>query len=216
MRTLYKPSRAEFEIKRSIFIGRAYPVTTEEEAQAIIEDIRKAEPQATHHCYAYTVGPKQRVQRYSDDGEPSGTAGVPMLEVLKKREIEDVLVLVTRYFGGKLLGAGGLVRAYTQGAAEALDAGKTVDKLICDALKLSVDYTHLGKLDYIIQTKGYDEIERSFDERAHVRLIVKEEDLAELTSGFLELTSGQEPVKDGAYVCYFHEGVLLDYQAMEE
>lgn len=215
MMTLYKPSRAEFEIKRSIFIGRAYPVTTEEAAQEIIDEIRKAEPQASHHCYAYTVGPKQRVQRYSDDGEPSGTAGIPMLEVLKKREIEDVLVVVTRYFGGKLLGAGGLVRAYTQGTADALDAGKIVDKITCDALKLTVDYTHLGKLDYIIQTKGYDEIERTFDDKAHIRLLVREEDQADLISGFQELTSGQEPVKDGQYECYFHEGVLLDYEPLE-
>ena len=121
-RTLAAKGEAELVIQRSRFIGRGFPVESEAAALAILADIRKAHWDASHNCFAYRIGPDGGCARYSDDGEPGGTAGLPMMEVLKSRGLTDLLVVVTRYFGGILLGAGGLVRAYTQSAKDALDA----------------------------------------------------------------------------------------------
>ena len=112
-KTILKDAKAEIEIKKSIFIGHAFFVKSEEEALEILGRVKEEHRSATHNCHAYIIGEDGLTQRYSDDGEPSGTAGIPMLEVLKKEDMRNVLVIVTRYFGGTKLGAGGLVRAYT-------------------------------------------------------------------------------------------------------
>ena len=125
-RTLRQRASDEFIINKSRFIGHACPVETEEQALAFLEEQRRAFRDATHNCYAYTVGRNMGIMRYSDDGEPGGTAGLPMMDVIKKRGVCNCCVVVTRYFGGILLGAGGLVRAYTRGAAAALDAARVV------------------------------------------------------------------------------------------
>ena len=119
-------SEREILIQRSRFIGRCFPVKTEKEALGVLADIRRRHWDASHNCYAYSIGPGGECARYSDDGEPGGTAGLPMMEVLRRREVTDVLCVVTRYFGGILLGAGGLVRAYSRSCAEALDAAGLV------------------------------------------------------------------------------------------
>lgn len=139
----------EFVEKRSRFIGYAKPVTTEEEAIAFINEIRAQHREASHNVYAYALREGQ-VRRYSDDGEPQGTAGIPVLDVLQKSGIVDAVVVVTRYFGGTLLGAGGLVRAYTEGAAIAVRAARPRVMSPCTVLQMDIDYGQYGKITYIL------------------------------------------------------------------
>lgn len=127
-------------ISRSRFIGRCFPVTEEADALQILERIRKQHWDATHNCFAYRL--KSGAARYSDDGEPQGTAGLPMMEVLKKRDLYDVLVVSTRYFGGILLGAGGLVRSYTRSASDAVDAAGLVSMEPCTLFAVPVPYPY--------------------------------------------------------------------------
>ena len=125
-RTVLGRGDDEVIINKSRFIGHAAPCASEEEALAFISEMRQRYKDASHNCYAYVIGQNKGIMRYSDDGEPGGTAGLPMMEVLKNRDVTDLCVVVTRYFGGVLLGAGGLVRAYTKGAVIGLDAAKVV------------------------------------------------------------------------------------------
>jgi uncharacterized YigZ family protein len=139
-RTVSNASETEYVISRSRFIGRCFPVTEEADALQILERIRKQHWDATHNCFAYRL--KSGAARYSDDGEPQGTAGLPMMEVLKKRDLYDVLVVSTRYFGGILLGAGGLVRSYTRSASDAVDASGLVSMEPCTLFAVPVPYPY--------------------------------------------------------------------------
>ena len=121
-KTLLRRDQDEFIINKSRFIGYGCPCETEEEALAFLKQIREKHADATHNCYAYIIGANMGIMRYSDDGEPGGTAGLPIIEVMKARGVTNCCVVVTRYFGGILLGAGGLVRAYSQGSATAIKA----------------------------------------------------------------------------------------------
>ena len=125
-KTLLKEAAEEYSIQKSRFIGRAAPVTTVEEALRFLEQVRSEHRTATHNCYAYILGQNAGIMRYSDDGEPGGTAGLPMMEVLKARGVVNCAVVVTRYFGGVLLGTGGLVRAYTQATQAGIEAAELV------------------------------------------------------------------------------------------
>lgn len=139
-RTVERASETEYVINRSRFIGRCFPVTDEQEALAILERIRKQHWDATHNCFAYRL--RSGAARYSDDGEPQCTAGLPMMEVLKKRDLYDLLVVSTRYFGGILLGAGGLVRAYSRSASEAVTAAGLVSMEPCTQFSVRVAYPY--------------------------------------------------------------------------
>lgn len=139
-RTVNTSSETEYVISRSRFIGRCFPVTEEAEALAILERIKKQHWDATHNCFAYRL--KSGAARYSDDGEPQGTAGLPMMEVLKKRDLFDLLVISTRYFGGILLGTGGLVRAYSRSASDAVDAAGLVSMEPCSLFTVRAAYPY--------------------------------------------------------------------------
>ncbi len=152
-KTVKKGAYGEFVEKKSRFIGYCKPVCTEDEAIEFINAVRKKHSDATHNCYAYIVR-DNNIMRYSDDGEPAGTAGMPILDVLRKEELTDVCVVVTRYFGGTLLGTGGLVRAYTKGAQEGLNASGRVEKLFCNIYSVKCDYSSMGSLQYAIQEDG--------------------------------------------------------------
>jgi uncharacterized YigZ family protein len=145
-KTLHEFGTDEITIEKSTFIGYAKPIKTEEEAVEFINEIKKKHKDARHNVWAYTVGKSMNIQRYSDDGEPQGTAGIPSLEVIKKEDLRDVVVVVTRYFGGIKLGAGGLVRAYTKGAKIGLEAGKIIEKVMYQEIKIKIDYNQLGKV----------------------------------------------------------------------
>ena len=152
-RTVKEFGQDEIVIEKSTFIGYAKPVTDEDEALAFIQEIKKKHRDATHNVPAYVLGEHNDIQRCNDDGEPSGTAGVPVLEVLKKEDVRDVAVVVTRYFGGIKLGAGGLVRAYTKGAKIALEAAGLITKVLYQVIVVSVDYTMLGALQNQLRLK---------------------------------------------------------------
>lgn len=144
-KTVRDYAAAEFIEKKSRFIGYVTPVTTEQQAMDFISQIKSKHYDATHNVYAYILR-DNHIQRYSDDGEPSGTAGVPTLEVLRKEGLTDACVVVTRYFGGTLLGAGGLVRAYTKAAKLGVDAAGILQRRLCHPCTVNIDYTLLGKV----------------------------------------------------------------------
>ncbi len=152
-RTIAQAAQDEFVEKRSRFIGYARPVQTEEEAQAFIAEMKSRHWDATHNVYAYILR-EGNIQRYSDDGEPQGTAGIPTLDVLQKSHVTDVAVVVTRYFGGILLGGGGLVRAYSHGASIALKAAGIITMKECSLLMLSCDYSRYGRVSSLIPECG--------------------------------------------------------------
>ena len=146
---------AEYEVKRSTFIGYCKPVSTPEEATAFVEEIKKKHSDARHNVYAWVLKKNTNLQKYSDDGEPSGTAGLPVMSVLTKNELSDLAVVVTRYFGGILLGKGGLVRAYTKAASEAVKAAVPVSMQRCAVFKTEIDYKGSEKLIFELNGKGW-------------------------------------------------------------
>lgn len=179
--TLRTPASEEFTEKRSRFIGHSQPVSTQEEAIAFIDGIKTKHRDATHNVFAYLLR-KGQLERYSDDGEPQGTAGIPVLDVLRKRGVVDCAVVVTRYFGGVLLGAGGLVRAYSHAAALALDAAGIVTMAHCTILEISCDYSFYGKLAVCIPEWGGIAEDTQFGGEVIVRVRIR----AELAAIFCE------------------------------
>ncbi|WP_347548782.1 YigZ family protein [Pseudalkalibacillus hwajinpoensis] len=153
--TVKGDGKNEIVIQRSRFIAHVKRTTTEEEAQEFIQSIKIANHSATHNCSAYLIGEQDLIQKANDDGEPSGTAGVPMLEVLKKRRLKDTTVVVTRYFGGIKLGAGGLIRAYGQSVSEGLTATGIVERRLMTKISTKIDYTLLGKVENEIRSSNY-------------------------------------------------------------
>lgn len=143
------------EIKRSRFLGQVQRVESEGEARAFIDEVRRRHHDARHHCTAFVIGPDAMLRRSNDDGEPSGTAGAPMLEVLSRRELSDVVVVVTRWFGGTLLGAGGLVRAYGEATAAALDAAGVVRRELRQVMQVVAMPADAGALDNRLRSLGY-------------------------------------------------------------
>ena len=150
-KTLLKAASDEFIVNRSRFIGHGCPCETEEAALAFLADMRAKYKDATHNCYAYIIGPNMGVMRYSDDGEPGGTAGMPIIEVMKARGVTNCAVVVTRYFGGILLGAGGLVRAYTQGAVAALNASGVGVMHPTARYLMEIGYPLLNRMDFFLK-----------------------------------------------------------------
>ncbi|MBE0341427.1 YigZ family protein, partial [Paenibacillus sp. 28ISP30-2] len=146
-RTVRGSGSKEIVIRKSRFIGHIQPVQTEEEAAAFIERIKKEHWNATHNCSAYMIGERDEIQKQSDDGEPSGTAGKPILEVIRNQKLKNVAIVVTRYFGGILLGAGGLIRAYSDGAVAAIEAGDAITRVLHREIFVELDYTWLGKVE---------------------------------------------------------------------
>ena len=160
--TTKKESEFIFKEKKSEFIGRVFPVKSESDCISILTQIKKKHYDATHNCYAYILGSKMEIQRSSDDGEPSGTAGLPILEVLRKNNLTFTLIIVTRYFGGILLGSGGLIRAYSHAASEPLHEAEMVKVAPSNVYKLSCDYTYLEKLKYELPKMGYTILDIEF------------------------------------------------------
>ncbi len=142
-------------IQKSRFIGYVKRVESEEEAKAFIQEIKKKHADANHNCSAYMIGEHDQIQKANDDGEPSGTAGVPILEVLKKRELKDTVVVITRYFGGVKLGAGGLIRAYASTTTLALNTTGIVNRILMKEFKITADYSLLGKLENALIQSPY-------------------------------------------------------------
>jgi uncharacterized YigZ family protein len=189
-------------IKKSRFIGYAMPAESEEEAVRFVESIQKKHWDATHNCYAYQIGPHDEIQKSNDDGEPSGTAGKPILEVIKKEGLKNVVVVVTRYFGGIMLGAGGLVRAYGQAAGAGLRAAGIVTRSLFQTVVVDIDYTWLGKVENETLQAGYfvDHIE--YTDRVRVTALLPVEETERYTKLITDATHGQAVITlaDPVYV----------------
>lgn len=190
-KTISGPAKAELIVQKSRFIGCAAPVETQEQALRYLHDIKSSYPDATHHCNAYILGNNAGIMRYSDDGEPSGTAGIPILEVLKMRSLVNACVVVVRYFGGTLLGAGGLVRAYTKSSAQALNDAHVV--MMEPSLRLVAQLPYpmwdllqrrLAEMQVIVEHTDYGADVR-------VTLVIRQSDEKQVESRLIQYSEGR-------------------------
>lgn len=189
---------SKFEVDKSVFITTAKHVESEEEALEFIEKIREKYKDATHNCTAYIINKTPVIKRYNDDGEPQGSAGLPMLSVLEKEEVTNVAVVVTRYFGGKLLGKGGLVRAYTKGVADTVEPN-ALYKRDYFRVELILSYTILGQIENYLNENQYNVIDKAYTDEVRFEIYVRkdmypkfEEDLINMTSANIKINKIEE------------------------
>ena len=187
--TILQEGCGEFTLSRSRFIGWAKPISTEEDARFFIEGIRKQHWDASHHAWAYVLSPAKL--RYSDDGEPQGTAGLPILDILRKEGLREVALVVTRYFGGVKLGTGGLARAYAKGAKTALEAGKVIWRRPYLSCSIRVAYAAAKALEREFDRKGYIRENTAYAEQVTISVFVPPDEEGIWQSLAMELTSGQ-------------------------
>lgn len=188
--TVKQRSYFEYEDRKSVFIGQACPVSTEAEAIAFIDSVKKRYPDARHHVYAYVLR-ENSAMRFTDDHEPAGTAGMPVLDIIRKNGCTDTVIVVTRYFGGTLLGTGGLVRAYTAAALGALDSAEIVRYDIYSSVRLSVSYSDYGKITLALTELGFRAEDTVYDTGVTVFGRILKANLEALKSNLTELTAGR-------------------------
>ncbi len=187
----------EIVIEKSRFIAHIARATTEEEAQEFIQKIKKEHNSATHNCSAYLIGETDNIQKANDDGEPSGTAGVPMLEVLKKRQLKDTVAVVTRYFGGIKLGAGGLIRAYGKSVSEGLNHIGVVERQLQQIVHITVDYTLLGKMENELRNSVYPIKEMNYMEKVEIQIYVPIKEKETFKEWIIDLSNAQSEIVFG-------------------
>lgn len=202
MKTVFEGGEGEIVEKKSRFIATVRPVSSEEEAAAFIAEMKKKYWDAKHNCSAFVIGDHQELTRCSDDGEPAQTAGRPMLDVLLREGIHNTAVVVTRYFGGVLLGTGGLVRAYQKAVQEGLANSIVIEKQSGRKLVIGADYTGLGKLQYLIAQKGLATIDTIYTDKVELILMVPAELTAETEKDVIEATNGNADISWGEEVLY--------------
>ena len=185
----YKEGQGELIEKKSRFIATVRPVETEEEAVTFINETKKKYWDARHNCSAFVIGKNQELTRCSDDGEPAGTAGRPMLDVLLKEGIHNTAVVVTRYFGGVLLGTGGLVRAYQGAVQKGLDAAVIVEKFEGQILLITTDYTGLGKIQYLLAQEKINIMDTSYADNVVIKAVIPEECRKDIENKIIEHTN---------------------------
>jgi len=189
--TIKEQASAEFEEKKSVFIGYVKRVYSEEEARGFINEIKSMHKEARHNVYSYVIGQNMGIQRYSDDGEPQGTAGIPVLEVVKKNGLTDIAVVVTRYFGGVLLGTGGLARAYSKAASLAIKEGGIVEKVKGQEVTVVIDYDLLGKVQYICNQNMWHIEDTEYTEVVKIKLYCEVSNYNTIEKEITEVTSGK-------------------------
>ncbi|PWW29437.1 putative YigZ family protein [Cytobacillus oceanisediminis] len=187
----------EINIQKSRFIAYISRAESEEEAQEFIQKIKKKHRDATHNCSAYLIGENDQIQKANDDGEPSGTAGVPILEVLKKKQLKDTVAVITRYFGGIKLGAGGLIRAYGKATSEGIEATGIVERKLMKVIHTKVDYTWLGKLENELRSSVYAIKEIHYLDLVEVETYVEKAQIQTFNDWMTELTNGQAKISEG-------------------
>lgn len=189
-------------VQKSRFIGYVKRVETEEVAQSFIQEIKKKHHDANHNCSAYMIGENNQIQKANDDGEPSGTAGVPMLEVLKKQNLKDTVIVVTRYFGGVKLGAGGLIRAYGSTTSQAIAAAGVVERKLMQGLSIVVSYSLLGKLENVLRNSDHVLDSINYLEQVEFLVYVRDGEETNFREWITDLTSNQATFesKGTAYV----------------
>ncbi|MFZ3576895.1 YigZ family protein [Virgibacillus sp. DJP39] len=183
-------------IQKSRFLGHVKRVETEEEAQTFIADIKKQFNDANHNCSAYMIGEHDHIQKANDDGEPSGTAGVPILEVLKKQQLKDTVIVVTRYFGGVKLGAGGLIRAYSGSASDVIKTTGVVERQLMQGFLVTVEYGLLGKLENLFRTSTYILQKIDYLEEVVFHMYVKTEEVKDFQNWVVDITSDQAVISE--------------------
>lgn len=194
--TVKKEGFDEIIIQKSRFIGYVKRVETEEEAQVFIQEIKKKHHDATHNCSAYVIGKNDQIQKANDDGEPSGTAGVPILEVIKKQNLKNTAVVVTRYFGGIKLGAGGLIRAYSRTAAQAIKTTGIVKRQRMQGFSVTVEYTLLGKLENALRNSEHILEHINYQDKVELIVYVKEGHEESFLKWITEHSNAQANIKE--------------------
>lgn len=203
---LYEGGQGEFVEKKSRFIATIFPVSTEEEALERISEMKKKYYDARHNCFAYVIGNKNETERCSDDGEPSGTAGRPMLDVLVGEGVHNAVAIVTRYFGGTLLGTGGLVRAYTAAMKEGLANCVLLEQKSGYKLSVKTDYNDIGKIQYLARTLELTELDTVYADAVEMILLVPEEKIDKTEKEITEKTSAKAKMERLAFVTYGFAG----------
>lgn len=202
-KTILKDGFYEFEEKKSVFIGYTKRVESETLAKKFIEQIKSKHNDARHNVYGYIIGKNMLIQRYTDDGEPQGTAGIPILEVIKKNDLRDIVVVVTRYFGGILLGTGGLTRAYVKAASNAIKNSKIVDKVLGNDIYIKINYDLVGKIQYFLSENKIDVKNIDYLNDVNIFIRCEKNDLENIKSEIIELTSNNLNIEIGEDVMYF-------------
>lgn len=210
-KTVYRQACEEIIEKKSRFIASVKPVKNEDEAIGFINAVRARYRDASHNVYAYYIAGENMAQRYSDDGEPSGTGGMPVLEAIKKPGLQDVVVVVTRYFGGTLLGAAGLVRAYGRSASEGIKAAVIVNRALCKTLALTMDYIMIGRVQSIILVGGHIIENSVYGQDVKMEVCVRVDDVDAFISAINEATGARVAVRqlEALYVTIDQEGKRL-------
>lgn len=195
-RTVKNAAVAEIVEKRSRFIADVKPVETEADALGFLEEIKKKYWDARHHVFAYVLE-DNNVQRYSDDGEPAGTAGLPILEFIKKEGLSNLVVVVTRYFGGILLGTGGLVHAYTASAKAGVEGAQPIEKKLCCEMVAECDYSLLGKIQSEARERGYIISDTEYAENVKISVLVPVSETSFFEANLIDKTNGKVGIKQG-------------------
>ena len=210
-KTVYRGNVGEIVEKKSRFIATVRLVESEEEALQFIEEVRKKYWNATHNCFAYVIGERRELVRCSDDGEPSGTAGKPMLDVLLGEELYNKAVVVTRYFGGTLLGTGGLVRAYSKAVQEGLAQSEIIEKQYGSILEIGTDYQGLGKIQYMVGEKKLPVLESEYTDKVTMKILLPVADTERFVAELTEGTNGRAQIeeKEKLYYAVLNGKVLM-------
>ena len=212
-KSVYQGGTGEIVEKKSRFIATVIPITTEDEALQFIESMKKKYWDATHNCSAYVCGLNHEIQRCSDDGEPSKTAGRPMLDVLLGEDIHNTAVVVTRYFGGTLLGTGGLVRAYQGATKEGLSQSVIIEKILAKRIKITTDYNGIGKIQYIIGQENITTLNSEYTDIVTVTVLVTTDQLGSFTKKIIEATSNRAVIEDEGELYYAdYNGEILLFE----
>ncbi len=188
--TIRKPSSFTYEDRKSVFIGQAMPVSCEKEALSFIESVKKTYPDARHHVYAYVLR-ENSIMRFTDDREPQGTAGMPVLDIIRKNSCTDIVIVVTRYFGGTLLGTGGLVHAYSAAALGALQAAQIIRYDVYAKIRISVNYSDYGKISTLLSELGFRTEGTDYDTGVSVTGSIIKSKLSDLEKKITEVTSAR-------------------------
>jgi len=213
-KTIKRTAQSEFVEKKSVFISTAKRVFTEEEAKAFIDEVRMKYKDARHHVYAYILGEDMSVQRYSDDGEPQGTGGIPILEVMKRNELRNACVVVTRYFGGILLGAGGLTRAYVKGAADAIKESGVVERVPGHEVVMTIDYDLLGKIQYFLKEKNKRIESLVYTDKVELTLYLETMETSSIVESIMNISSAKAELIIGDEDLFYkdQEGLQKEFE----
>lgn len=208
--TIKDEAIAEYEEKKSVFIGHIKRVYTEEEARAFIDKIKSKHKEARHNVYAYVIGENMGIQRYTDDGEPQGTSGIPTLNSIKQNNLTNVAIVVTRYFGGVLLGTGGLVRSYSKAATMAIKEGKVVEKVTGKELYINLDYDLLGKVQYLCNKNLWYIHDTVYTDKVKIKLVCEISEIDNIQKIIIESCSGNCTFEESDEIYYFKIGNKLE------